>query len=114
MKVLVCGGRDFDNFSFLSDELDKIGITHLIHGGAEGADTLAGEWAYMNNIICTRYPALWHIYGKSAGPMRNQQMLDHGRPDLVVAFPGGKGTAHMVSIAKKANVKVIEIDDIQT
>jgi UDP-N-acetylmuramoylalanine-D-glutamate ligase len=55
------------------------------------------------------YPAKWDLHGKSAGPIRNQQMLDTG-VDLVIAFPGGKGTAHMVSIAKKAGVKVVEID----
>ena len=47
----------------------------------------------------------WKKYGKKAGPLRNQQMLEEGKPDLVVAFPGGNGTADMVRRAKKANIE---------
>ena len=67
------------------------------------------KWAKDNNMKLKVYPADWELHGKSAGPIRNQQMLIEGKPDLVLAFPGGKGTAHMVSIAKKKGVKVIEV-----
>jgi ABC-type sugar transport system substrate-binding protein len=36
-------------------------------------------------------------------------MLDEGKPDIVVAFPGGTGTADMVRRARKAGVVVIEV-----
>lgn len=65
----------------------------------------------MNCIPCLNYPANWSKYKKKAGPIRNQQMLDEGKPDLVVAFSGGTGTADMVHRAKVANVKVIEIGE---
>ena len=53
------------------------------------------------------YPADWKKYGKSAGPLRNQRMIDEGKPDLVVAFPGGVGTADMISRAKAYNISVL-------
>lgn len=82
----------------------------LIHGCATGADIMAGEWAKANGIPVLEYPALWKLHNKRAGPIRNVQMLEEGNPDLVVAFPGGRGTAHMVGIAKpKLFVEVIEL-----
>lgn len=101
MKILVCGGRDFSDkehlFLTLSTIHKETPITLLIHGNARGADTLAGQWAQENNIPCHVFPAQWHIYGLRAGIMRNKQMLDKGKPDFVLAFPGGFGTAHMMS-----------------
>ena len=111
MKVLVCGGRDFNDQPFLYGVLDSFGfgpITTIIHGAARGADSMAGKWARDRKIPELVFPADWNLYGKQAGPIRNQQMLDQGQPDIVVAFPGGRGTAHMISIASKAGVIVYE------
>lgn len=114
MKVLVCGGRDYEDYDRLEDELNLLerayGSLTIISGCARGADTLAIRYAEKYNDPLERYPAKWHQYGNRAGPIRNQQMLDEGKPDIVVACPGGTGTAHMVSIAKKAGVEVIEIE----
>jgi hypothetical protein len=88
---------------------EKYVFTRLIHGAARGADMLAAGWGFKNNIPCMAYPANWERYGKSAGPRRNIQMLVEGKPDMVIAFPGGRGTKHMVEIAKKAKIKVLEI-----
>lgn len=115
MKVLVCGGRDFTDERMMWDRLDDLlfhspwtGIT-IIHGNANGADALAGKYAGVMQYEVEVYPADWEQHGKAAGVIRNQVMLDQGKPDLVIAFPGGRGTAHMVSIAKKANIEVIEV-----
>lgn len=113
MRVLVCGGRDFSDYAAISIILEAIHakrpITLLIQGGARGADSLAFEWAAHSLIPTKTFPAAWGIHGKSAGPIRNNKMLTDGKPDLVVAFPGGSGTAHMVKIAKDAGVEVREI-----
>lgn len=126
-RVLVCGGRDYNNkdklFRIMDELCDKYGwitepsedgnylpLVHVISGKARGADTLAIDWAAVNWCPWTEYPAQWDTYGRSAGYIRNQQMLDEGQPDFVVAFPGGKGTEMMVKIARKAGVPVIEID----
>ena len=57
------------------------------------------------------YPADWDKHGKAAGPIRNKQMIDEGKPDLVIAFPGGRGTAGAVRLAKFAGVtvRVVEV-----
>jgi hypothetical protein len=87
------------------------GITVLIAGGARGADTLAEEWAKAQGIQCEVYMADWEGLGRKAGPIRNQQMLDEGKPDLVIAFPGGRGTADMVRRAREAGVETVEVRD---
>ena len=68
----------------------------IIHDGAPGADTLAAEVAQELGIRARAYPADWRKHGRAAGPIRNQLMLDDGKPDILVAFPGGKGTADMI------------------
>lgn len=83
----------------------------IISGAAKGADSAAADWAIVNYANLEEYPADWKTHGKSAGFIRNKQMLEEGKPDYVIAFPGGKGTAMMVDIAKKAKVPVIEIKD---
>lgn len=80
----------------------------IIHGGAKGADLWADYWAVHNFCPVHEFKADWDKHGKSAGPIRNQQMLDEGKPDLVIAFPGGRGTEDMKARARKAGVKVIE------
>lgn len=115
IRVLVCGGRDFSNKHQLYTELDRIHaetpISCIIEGGAAGADYLAARWSVRANLNDhARYPADWTMHGRAAGPIRNQRMLDEGKPDLVVAFPGGRGTADMVRRAEKAGVPVVRIE----
>lgn len=113
MRVLVCGGRDFrDNwqlYAALDDIAIEVPISCIIQGCAPGADTMAGEWAAMHGIAQEKYPAEWAKHGPSAGPIRNKLMLTKGKPDIVVAFPGGRGTTNMTRQAESAGVKVIEI-----
>jgi hypothetical protein len=119
MRVLVCGGRDFDDTALMEAELNMVTNPHhggkwsfeLISGCARGADTLAILWADRHGIVVHHYPADWKKYGKAAGPIRNKQMLEEGKPDIVIAFPGGKGTANMVKLAREAGVKVIEVPE---
>lgn len=82
----------------------------IIAGGAEGVDAVAIDWAVVNWCPFVEFRADWDKHGKAAGPIRNQRMLAEGKPDLVVAFPGGKGTAHMKRLARDAKIKVMEID----
>lgn len=130
MKILVCGGRDFNDYTLLRDTLyeivnsrnlnyptDKYGNTlpnvTIVHGGAKGADDLADQWAVANWCPVEEYKADWDTHKKAAGPIRNAKMLKESKPDLVVAFPtkASKGTWHMVKIAKAAGVETIVIGD---
>lgn len=113
-RVLVCGGRDFNDRELVFAELDRLNersaILCIIEGGARGADYLAAQWSAKRELSeHARFSADWALYGKAAGPIRNQRMLDEGKPDLVVAFPGGTGTADMVRRATAAGIEIIEV-----
>ena len=125
-RILVCGGRDFQDRGLLDRTLtnlcnvadwrwpsDEYGNwlpnVHIIAGKAKGADTMAVDWAVVNWCEFTEFPADWNKHGKKAGFLRNRQMLEEGKPDIVVAFPGGHGTRMMIDIAKKAGVEVYEV-----
>lgn len=122
MKILVCGGRNYDDWETfrkvlwkyyvegLRTPVDGKSSLEIISGMARGADSMAVSFAKTFGLKLHEYPADWAWHGKGAGAIRNRQMLNEGKPDLVVAFPGGVGTYHMISIAKRAGVRVIEIE----
>lgn len=113
MKILVCGGRNYSDESTLSRVLGEIHaatpITEIINGGATGADALAERWARRIDIRFTTIRAKWDTHGYFAGPIRNAVMIKDTEPDLVVAFPGGRGTADMIKKAIAAGVRVLEV-----
>jgi hypothetical protein len=126
MRILVCGGRDYSNQSHMFDVLSRFHaenpITVLIHGAAQGAERMAATWAKLRKVLCYAYPASWsdishpdalirhtasgRPYDARAGYRRNQIMLDRGRPDLVLAFSGGRGTFDLIKRAKVAGLTV--------
>lgn len=112
-RVLVCGGRDFNDRALVDLTLYSLHaatpISVIVHGGATGADTLARVWAYRNCVPAIDFPANWDADGKAAGPIRNAKMLKVGQPDLVVAFPGGRGTDDMIARAERAGVEVLRV-----
>lgn len=114
MRVLVCGSRDWKKRGPIQLVLRGMIVeidTVVIHGAAPGADSIAHMVAEELRFDCDPYPADWDTHGKKAGPIRNQQMLDEGKPDVVFAFvtrplAESRGTADMVRRAKKAGVPV--------
>lgn len=106
MRLLVCGGRNYADYARVCEVIKLLAPTVIIHGAARGADSLAARWAHENSVTAEAYPAEWERDGRAAGPIRNKRMLTLGKPDCVLAFPGGRGTAHMVKIARAAGVKV--------
>ena len=117
LKMLVCGGRSYDDDIRVWEVLDEvhqfcidndIELT-IIHGDAPGADTFAKRWAIAHDVEQIGFPADWDTHKKAAGPIRNKQMLDEGKPNGVIAFPGGPGTANMIMQATKAGVPVQEV-----
>lgn len=112
MIVVVTGGRDFDDWVRVCRSLDYVhgwnAITLLINGAATGADRLSAWWSYYRGIPRYDCPAEWKISGKAAGPIRNRFMLECYRPQLLVAFPGGKGTRSMRSQATEFGVPIFE------
>lgn len=113
-RWLICGGRDFADAAMFNAAMgDLIRVkgcpSVIIHGGAPGADRFAEAWAERMAVSRHRFPAQWDKHGKAAGPIRNQAMIDKGRPHFVIAFPGGSGTADMVRRAREAGIDVAEI-----
>jgi hypothetical protein len=114
MVVLVTGGRDYADTSRVFDALDAIKPSFVIEGGARGADALARAWRTEREVPGYTVEADWNRYGRSAGTIRNRNMLinarksavDCGMTLVVLAFPGGRGTADMVDRAEREGVKV--------
>jgi hypothetical protein len=109
LRVLVTGGRSFDDFEMVRAAIEKLPLgTLVIHGGARGADTLAAGAASNRGLKTLAYRADWRR-GKRAGPERNQRMLDDGQPHFVLAFPGAAGTGDCVTRARRAGIPVVEV-----
>jgi hypothetical protein len=127
-RVLVCGGRDYGVawnahlnkvvvdtqavhklHSVLGDiKVPENCVLVIVHGAARGADSLAADWAKSKNIRDMPFPADWS--GRSGGIDRNIQMLEEAEPDLVIAFPGGRGTAHMVGLARSTRTPLVVVE----
>jgi hypothetical protein len=142
LRVLVCGSRTFRDGTMVNAVLDGLWTEHtvgylvadmngmtLIEGGARGADSLAAWWAQQSPMHAHNerpdnppfehltFPAKWDEHGKGAGYIRNKQMLDEGKPNMVVAFVDkplaeSKGTAMMVNLANAAGVPVFVVQYI--
>jgi hypothetical protein len=106
-RVIVCGGRAYDDEQAVFRTLDWLDPRVIAQGGASGADQLAALWCHERGRDCATYEALWAVCGRAAGPLRNQRMLDQFHPDAVVAFPGGRGTDDMVRRAVAAGLPVV-------
>ena len=115
LYILVTGGRFFSDDRRLLETLDFLRekarqrdlVVVIVQGGAAGADKIARQWAWNNCVRCITERAKWTVYGKAAGPMRNQAMLDKYPIDVAVAMPGGGGTANMVDRCKAAGIPVL-------
>jgi hypothetical protein len=112
VRIVVCGGRKFNDWESLKATLDFIHafetITELIEGGAPGADLLANCWGQFNGVKVTTVRAEWEKYGKKAGFIRNVKMAEM-RPKAVVSFPGGSGTHSMITQARIRGIQVCEV-----
>jgi len=111
-RILICGDRNYQDWIKVQEYLDTISrTTIIIHGGARGADSLAGNLATSLKMKVIKFPANWDKYGKAAGVLRNQQMLDEGHPDLVVYFhkdiENSKGTRDMLKRATDSGIRTI-------
>jgi hypothetical protein len=115
MRVLICGGRDYNDFGRVERAMEVVQdnyyarATCIISGHARGADRLGEDYAAKNDLELEIYPAKWDVYGKSAGYKRNVQMAEEGKPNVILAMPGGRGTDMMIKIGidKKIDTVVV-------
>ncbi len=118
MKIIVTGGRHSRErdlvWNWLSDfycelkESDASAELTVVQGGASGVDKHARDWCMQYGVPFVNYPYPRDM-GRAGGPIRNRQMAEKERPDRVVAFPGGRGTASMVRIARELGIPVTEV-----
>ena len=114
VKVIIAGGRDFDNYEYLSETMNKLDfiVTEVVCGGARGADSLGEQWAKTNGVQIKYFYPNWDLLGKAAGHIRNREMAEYG--DYLVAFWDGKsvGTQNMImtmqQLGKHGTVKLYE------
>ena len=112
MRVLVCGDREWADSETMLRRLQALEHDEvvLIEGEARGADLMAKGMARHFGWKVLPFPANWDKYHRAAGPIRNQQMLVEGKPDLVLAFhhdiEHSKGTKDMVDRARRAGIPV--------
>lgn len=110
MKVLVCGGRNFNDVEFIESSLWRFHNHHkidcLIHGDCRGVDRIAGAWALSKGIAVMVFPANWDFYGNSAGPIRNKSMITYGKPEVLIAFEGGRGTEGMIKLSQSDGISL--------
>ena len=132
MRVIIAGGRDFNNYKLLEKECNRIFINlalegcfpisindsrrvlEIISGTANGADKLGEKFAEVYKLPVKRFPADWDEFGKRAGYVRNAQMAEYAKEDngVLIAFWNGisKGTRHMIDLAKKHGLKVFIVN----
>jgi hypothetical protein len=110
MKVIIAGGRDFNNYEFLKERCDYLfqnqTDVEIVSGNANGADKLGEQYAIEKNYSLKIFKAEWDKYGKGAGFIRNTEMSNYA--DALIAFWDGtsKGTLHMINESRKKNLKV--------
>lgn len=109
MKIIVTGGRNYDNVQRLANVLDALSPSLVIQGGASGADYWAREWAKFNKVECITYEALWGKEGKAAGPLRNKRMIEENPDAIVIAFAGGRGTENCYDQAFQDGLIVLRV-----
>ena len=109
-KVIIAGGRDFDDFRTLSEVcifmLQNKENVEIVSGTANGADKLGEQFARFMGYPIKEFPPNWDKFGKRAGYLRNKEMAEYA--DALIAFwdESSKGTKHMIDLAKKMNLKI--------
>lgn len=110
MKVIIAGGRDFNNYELLKEKCNKILINksdiEIVSGGADGADRLGESYAKDMGYPIKYFPADWKKYGNAAGPIRNKQMAEYADSLIVFWDWQSKGTKNMIKNAQDIGLQV--------
>jgi len=112
MRLIIAGGRDFNNYELLKKKLDLILINkvgediEIVSGKARGADSLGERYAKEKGYSVKEFPAKWNEYGKRAGYLRNEEMALYATHCVCFWDGESKGTKHMIDLAKKQNLNL--------
>ena len=112
--VLVSGKRDFTDYIVFRCILDKslASINDniiIVEGGARGTDALAKQYAIEHHYEFIEFPADWDKYGRAAGIIRNDEMVNFIKDKTCKAFffwdGQSRGTGDCLRRAKRAGIK---------
>jgi hypothetical protein len=112
IKVIIAGGRKFNDYKLLETSMDKLLVNYdwdqveIVSGKASGADTLGERYANSRGMSIKEFPADWENYGNYAGPIRNALMADYATHCAVFWDGYSRGSANMINVAKAAGLKV--------
>lgn len=114
-RILVTGSRDWDDWPTMAAALVAQvdgGEVVIVHGGARGADQMAGEWARKYGLEEEVFPAQWNTHGKRAGFVRNAEMVATA-PDVCLAFikNQSKGATMTADLAESAAIPTVRYTD---
>lgn len=110
MKVIIAGCREISDYDAVASAIEScnIEIDTVLSGGCRGVDLCGEQWAADHQILIEKYPAEWHLFGRAAGIIRNQKMVDSA--DALIAIIStkyqGRGTASIIKMANKKGLPV--------
>lgn len=117
MRILITGSRDFGDYRGFCDALwavlaynDVANLESIISGGLSATDSFSQRWAKSNDVDVLEFLPDWETFGKAATSIRDGKMLTEGRPDAIIAFPGGKGDRDLVTRAETMNIPVYRVE----
>jgi SLOG family YspA-like protein len=114
MRVIIAGSRSFDNNSKLMGMVmdavlkSKFQITEVVSGGALGVDMAGENWAHIYGVPVKLFIPDWNKYGKSAGMIRNADMVEYADALIVLWDGKSKGTANTIKRAKALGIPIYE------
>lgn len=112
MKLIIAGSRDLNvSTEFIEEQILKFNISPyiVISGGANGIDRCGELFAKKLLLHCMVFEANWQLHGKSAGPLRNQQMAKEADALLLIWDGKSAGSRDMKSKMQGLNKQVYEV-----
>jgi hypothetical protein len=109
-KVIVAGPRDYNNYTAVCDAIldSGVDVTEVVSGGAKGVDSLGERWAKENDVPVKKFVADWNKYGRSAGPLRNKEMVNYADTLIAIVPYTSPGTTNVIKQALDNNLRVFK------
>lgn len=110
MRTIIAGGRDITDCSLVEKAVADCGWrpSVVLCGMARGVDSLGLRWAKANGVPVEKYPALWHVHGNAAGPIRNREMAESAEALILIWDGESPGSRNMLQEATARGLQVYD------